>query len=104
MGEGLWRTFREATGFYGVIAGSMCLGLALGFVGLNRIRALYFSAIMSGLAAPPLILVMLLLANSKAVMGIARAAGSLDLHPVHLLPNLSPQVCEAADGLSMKAR
>lgn len=45
------------------------MGLALGFVGLNPIRALYFSAIMNGLAAPPLILLMLVLANSKAIMG-----------------------------------
>jgi NRAMP (natural resistance-associated macrophage protein)-like metal ion transporter len=67
--EGLWRTFRSAPGFYGVIAGSMCVGIALGFVGLNPIRALYFSAVMNGLAAPPLILLMLILANSKAIMG-----------------------------------
>jgi NRAMP (natural resistance-associated macrophage protein)-like metal ion transporter len=67
--EGLWRTLRTAPGFYGVIAASMLVGLALGFVGLNPIRALYLSAILNGLAAPPLILLMLILANSKAVMG-----------------------------------
>jgi Mn2+/Fe2+ NRAMP family transporter len=72
--EGLWRTFRTAPGFYGVIAGSMFVGLALGFVGLNPIRALYLSAIMNGLAAPPLILLMLILANSKAIMG-SRTSG-----------------------------
>jgi Mn2+/Fe2+ NRAMP family transporter len=47
----------------------MFVGLALGLVGLNPIRALYLSAIMNGLAAPPLILLMLILANSKAIMG-----------------------------------
>jgi Mn2+/Fe2+ NRAMP family transporter len=67
--EGLWRTLRTAPGFYGVIGGSMFVGLALGFVGLNPIRALYLSAIMNGLAAPPLILLMLILANSTAIMG-----------------------------------
>jgi len=67
--EGLWQTFRSAPGFYGVIAGSMFVGLALGFVGLNPIHALYLSAIMNGLAAPPLILLMLILANSKAIVG-----------------------------------
>jgi Mn2+/Fe2+ NRAMP family transporter len=72
--EGLWRTFRTAPGFYGVIAGSMFVGLALGFVGLNPIRALYLSAIMNGLAAPPLILLMLILANSKATLG-SRTSG-----------------------------
>jgi len=67
--EGLWRTLRTAPGFYGVIAGAMLVGLALGFVGLSPIRALYLSAILNGLAAPPLILLMLVLANSKVIMG-----------------------------------
>ena len=67
--EGLWRTLRTAPGFYGVIAGAMLVGLALGFVGLSPIRALYLSAILNGLAAPPLILLMLVLANSKGIMG-----------------------------------
>jgi NRAMP (natural resistance-associated macrophage protein)-like metal ion transporter len=73
--EGLWQTFRTAPGFYAIISGSMFVGLALGFVGLNPIRALYLSAILNGLAAPPLILLMLILANSKATMG-GRTSGS----------------------------
>ena len=47
----------------------MVLGLALNFVGLNPVRALYFSAILNGLAAPPLVLLMLLLSRSKATCG-----------------------------------
>jgi NRAMP (natural resistance-associated macrophage protein)-like metal ion transporter len=65
--EGLGRTLREAPGFYGVIAASMLVGLALGFAGIDPIRALYLSAILNGLAAPPLIALMLLLSNSPAV-------------------------------------
>jgi Mn2+/Fe2+ NRAMP family transporter len=67
--EGLWRTLRTAPGFYGVVCGSMFVGLALGFFGLDPIRALYLSAILNGLAAPPLLLLMLVLANSKATLG-----------------------------------
>ena len=44
---------RQAPGFYGVIAGAMLLGLLLNFVGINPIRALFLSAILNGLAAPP---------------------------------------------------
>jgi NRAMP (natural resistance-associated macrophage protein)-like metal ion transporter len=65
--EGLGRTLREAPEFYAVIAISMVVGVILDFVGINPIRALYASAILNGLAAPPLILMMLILSNSVAV-------------------------------------
>jgi NRAMP (natural resistance-associated macrophage protein)-like metal ion transporter len=62
--EGLGRSVRQAPGFYGVIAGAMLLGLLLNFVGINPIRALFLSAILNGLAAPPLILLMLILSRT----------------------------------------
>lgn len=65
--EGLFRRFREAPGFYGVIIAAMGTGLALNAFGVNPIKALYFAAILNGLAAPPLILLMLILSNSHAV-------------------------------------
>lgn len=64
--EGLGRTPRQAPAFYGVIGGSLLLGIAMNFFGLDPIRALYLSAILNGLAAPPLILLMLILSNSSA--------------------------------------
>jgi Mn2+/Fe2+ NRAMP family transporter len=67
--EGLSRKLRAAPGFYAVIVGSMLLGLVLNFVGLDPIRALYLSAILNGLAAPPLILLMLILSNDKKLLG-----------------------------------
>ena len=62
--EGLGRSLRQAPGFYGVIAGAMVVGLLINFVGIDPIRALFLSAILNGLAAPPLILLMLLLSRS----------------------------------------
>ncbi len=67
--EGLGKRFREAEGFYTVIIASMAVGLALNFAGINPIRTLYFAAILNGLAAPPLILLMLILSNSEATVG-----------------------------------
>jgi NRAMP (natural resistance-associated macrophage protein)-like metal ion transporter len=67
--EGLSRKFREAVGFYGTIAAAMTVGLVMGFVGVDPIRALYYSAILNGLAAPPLILLMLILSRSTATCG-----------------------------------
>ena len=62
--EGLGRSWKQAPGFYGVIAGAMLVGLLLNFLGINPIRALFLSAILNGLAAPPLILLMLILSRT----------------------------------------
>ncbi len=71
--EGLSRRTREAPGFYGVIVGSMTLGLALVGFGVDPIRALYFAAVFNGITAPPLILLIILLARSRSVMGEFRS-------------------------------
>ena len=71
--EGLSRRLRDAPGFYAVIVASMSIGLALVGFGVNPIRALYLSAIFNGLTAPPLILLIVLLARSRAVLGEFRS-------------------------------
>ncbi len=58
----------QAKAFYMVILGSMLLGLFLNFVGLNPVRALYWSAILNGLAAPPLIVMILILSKRRNVL------------------------------------
>ncbi|HET7308919.1 MAG TPA: divalent metal cation transporter, partial [Actinomycetota bacterium] len=63
--EGLGRKPKEAPGFYGVLGAAIAIGLGLNFVGIDPIRALYVSAILNGLAAPPLILLMLILSRSS---------------------------------------
>jgi NRAMP (natural resistance-associated macrophage protein)-like metal ion transporter len=63
--EGLGRTPKQAPGFYGVLGAAIAIGLGLNFVGIDPIRALYVSAILNGLAAPPLILLMLILSRSR---------------------------------------
>jgi hypothetical protein len=61
-----WDAPRQAPSFYGVIGVSIVVGLALNFIGIDPIRAPYVSAILSGLAAPPLILLMLILSDSSS--------------------------------------
>jgi NRAMP (natural resistance-associated macrophage protein)-like metal ion transporter len=67
--EGLGKKFSGARKFYLVIGGAMLVGLALNFVGIDPIRALYFAAILNGVAAPPLILLMLILSNHQPTCG-----------------------------------
>ena len=71
--EGLSKTFRQARGFYIVIIGSMLIGLVMNFIGLDPIKALIYSAILNGLAAPPLILLMLILGNKQRAVGRYRS-------------------------------
>jgi Mn2+/Fe2+ NRAMP family transporter len=71
--EGLSRTFRQARGFYLVLAGSMLAGLVITFSGLDPIHALYLAAILNGLAAPPLIVLMWLLGKDARVVGEHRS-------------------------------
>lgn len=67
--EGLDRRLSRARGFYGTIAAATLVGLALNFVGIDPIRALYWSAVLNGVLATPLMVVMLLVATNRAVMG-----------------------------------
>jgi NRAMP (natural resistance-associated macrophage protein)-like metal ion transporter len=59
----------EAKGFYGVLAAATLTGLALNFVGLNPIRALFWSAVMNGVVSVPLMAVTMLMATNRKVMG-----------------------------------
>ena len=71
--EGLGLKLSQAKAFYVVIIASMMGGLLMTLVGLNAVRALYYSAILNGLAAPPLIVLVWLLARSSDVLGEHRS-------------------------------
>jgi NRAMP (natural resistance-associated macrophage protein)-like metal ion transporter len=60
---------RVAPKFYGVVAAAVALGLALDFAGLNAVRMLFWSAVVNGVLAPPLIVLLVLLTSNPAVMG-----------------------------------
>jgi NRAMP (natural resistance-associated macrophage protein)-like metal ion transporter len=71
--EGLGRRVSQARAFYAVIAASILLGVAMDFTGVSPIRALYLAAILNGVAAPPLLVLIMLLARSEAVLGRQRS-------------------------------
>jgi NRAMP (natural resistance-associated macrophage protein)-like metal ion transporter len=54
--------------FYAVIATAMLVGLALDFAGLNAVKMLFWSAILNGLLAPPLVIMVVLLTSDRKVM------------------------------------
>lgn len=68
---------RDARGFYGVIASAILFGVALDFSPINPIKALFWSAVINGVVAVPLVVVIVLLASRKSVMGQFTASRSL---------------------------
>ncbi len=59
----------RARKFYAVLAASMILGCAIDFTGLDAVKMLFWSAVLNGALAPPLIMLIILLTNDPAIMG-----------------------------------
>jgi len=67
--EGLEHKFYQAKAFYLVIAFSVIVGLALNFIRINPITALYYSAYLNGIIALPLLVVIMVVGNDSKIMG-----------------------------------
>lgn len=67
--EGLNRKPKEAKAFYGVIVLATAGGIALNFIGIDPMKALYWAAVVNGLLAPPLMTVTMFIATNPKVMG-----------------------------------
>jgi NRAMP (natural resistance-associated macrophage protein)-like metal ion transporter len=55
--------------FYGIIAASTLLGMGINFLHINPIAALFWTAVINGFLTPPLLVVIMLVANNRRVMG-----------------------------------
>lgn len=67
--SGLERKARDARGFYGVIAVSVLAGLVIQYSPITPMKALFWSAVINGVVAVPLMAVIILLVSKKSVMG-----------------------------------
>lgn len=67
--SGLYKKLKQAHGFYGAITIATLIGLLINFSGLNPIKALYWAAVFNGIITPPLVLIILMVANNKKIMG-----------------------------------
>ena len=71
---GAWRSSLEhppqgAREFYAVLGASMAGGLAIEFLRINAVKMMFWSAVINGALAPPLILLIILLTSSSKIMG-----------------------------------
>ncbi|HEY3637600.1 MAG TPA: divalent metal cation transporter [Rhizomicrobium sp.] len=60
---------KAARAFYGVIAGATVIGLAVAFSPINPMKALYWTAVINGVLAAPLMAVMMLISSNPRIMG-----------------------------------
>ena len=66
---GLDRQPLDAKAFYGTIAMSTLIGIGINFIGLDPIKALFWSAVINGVVAVPLMVIIMLMAMRQDVMG-----------------------------------
>jgi NRAMP (natural resistance-associated macrophage protein)-like metal ion transporter len=67
--EGLSKKLKKARGFYSVIAVATLVGLLVNFTSIKPFQMLYYTAILNGICAPPLLILILLIANNKKILG-----------------------------------
>ena len=67
--EGLNKKFHQAKPFYGVIIVSTLVGLLIPLLGIDPIKALFYTGVFYGITAPILIFAILHIVNNKKLMG-----------------------------------
>ena len=67
--SGLEHRAQDARGFYAVIAVSVLAGLIIQYSPISPMKALFWSAVINGIVAVPLMAVIILMASSTSVMG-----------------------------------
>ena len=66
---GLSRKLNRAPTFYGVVAAAFLVGVGLNVVHIDPIKALFWSAVINGVVAVPVMTIMMILASRRSVMG-----------------------------------
>ncbi len=66
---GIDRPWYRAKAFYAVIVVASLIGMLINFTSISAVSALFYSAVINGLIAPPLMVVIMLVANNERVMG-----------------------------------
>jgi len=74
---GLARKWYRARRFNATLAAAFALGAILNFVHLDPIKALFWSAVINGVVAVPLMVLIMNMASRKAVMGAFKLNGAL---------------------------
>lgn len=74
--EGLSKKFKQAKGFYLIIAASTVVGLWVNFADVDPIKALIYAAVINGIIAVPLLVAIMKIGNDTKILG-ARTNGKI---------------------------
>jgi len=66
---GLDEKFRDARRFYLIIGAATLVGLLINFLKIPPVTALFWTAVINGVLAPPLIVVLMVVSNNQKIMG-----------------------------------
>jgi len=67
--EGLELQPKQATGFYSIIVAATFMGILIDWSQLDPIKALFWSAVLNGICAVPIMVAMMLVASRREIMG-----------------------------------
>ncbi len=67
--EGLDQKISNARGFYAIITSTFFIGVAIAVLNFNPVTALFYSQVLAGIVAPPLLILIILISSSKKIMG-----------------------------------
>ncbi|MEP6464659.1 MAG: divalent metal cation transporter [Parafilimonas sp.] len=67
--SGLNLKLKKAHGFYGIITVATIIGLVINFIGINPVKALVYAAVLNGVAAVPLIFLIIKISANNKIMG-----------------------------------
>ena len=66
---GLYRRFKRARGFYLTISAMILIGYGMNFVqAISPVKALFYSAVLNGVVAVPLLIVLMLICNNRKIV------------------------------------
>ena len=77
--EGLDNMPWQATGFYTVIAVAIAMGVGMDYTSIDPIKALFWSAVINGVIAVPMMFAMMFVVSHKVLMGEFTASRSLKI-------------------------
>ncbi|MEA1651950.1 divalent metal cation transporter [Nitrospirillum sp. BR 11164] len=66
---GLARPWHKAKAFYGAILAAMAVGSVMNVIDMDPVKALFWSAVVNGLVAVPVIVMMMRMATKREIMG-----------------------------------
>ena len=67
--SGLNLKLKKAHGFYGIITIATIIGLIINFVGINPVKALIYAAVLNGVAAVPLLFLIIKISSNERILG-----------------------------------